>query len=377
MGSRLLICALLFVLFTVTITTVRAKEREYPLSNHFDGEHFFNPGFPAKPEPPEAQKSAHGLSWWVLGWIFGTAWPEWPDMNEEGPGPKPLARVDAGRMRITAVGHATFLIQMDGLNILTDPIWSDRASPVSWAGPKRHRAPGILFEDLPPIDLVIVSHNHYDHMDMTTLERIVEQKKCSRAFSGLGNLDLLREAGFSAAQEFDWWQSIKLTPSVSLTFVPAQHFSARSLWDRNQTLWGGFVISGSEGSVYFAGDTGYGPHFKEIARRFSPIKVAILPIAPFRPAKLGSGPFSYGANHMGPSEAVMAHMDLGSHKSIADHFQVFQLGIDGFEDSTKELAQALRSRGLTSENFEIPQFGYAIEGERISDVTRPAVGKTH
>ena len=250
---------------------------------------------------------------------------------------------------------------MDGINILTDPIWSERCSPVSWAGPKRHRKAGIRFEELPPIDVVLVSHNHYDHLDLPTLKRLAE-KGVPRAIVPLGNLDLIQDTGIPRTEELDWWQSVRLSPDVTVTLVPAQHFSSRTLWDRNKTLWGGFVISGPSGNVFHAGDTGYGPHFREIARRFSPIRVALLPIAPFRPKQSKDTlTIHYSSVHMGPAEAVQAHLDLGAQVSIAAHFQVFQLGADGFDDAVNELASTLQERDLKPETFIAPIPGQAIE----------------
>ncbi|HEY3277089.1 MAG TPA: MBL fold metallo-hydrolase [Syntrophorhabdaceae bacterium] len=256
-----------------------------------------------------------------------------------------------GTLRITVVGHSTFLIQMDGLNILTDPIWSERCSPVSWAGPKRRQKPGLKFEDLPPLDVVLVSHSHYDHLDLPTLRRLSE-RGASKAVVPLGNLDLVRSAGISRVDELDWWQSVRLGPGVMITMVPAQHFSSRTLWDRNRTLWGGFVISGPSGSVYYAGDTGYGPHFQEIGRRFGPIRAALLPIAPFRPPqpKGDPGP-AYMSVHMGPEEAVRAHVDLGARVSIAAHFRVFQLGWDGFDDAVTSLSKFRTASRLKPDEF--------------------------
>ncbi len=166
------------------------------------------------------------------------------------PGPPPVARAPEGSLYVTPVGHATFLIQMDGVNILTDPMWSERCSPVSWVGPKRYSEPGIRFEDLPPIDVVLVSHNHYDHFDLPTLEGLAK-KGMPRAIVPLGNLDLMRSTGIATVDELDWWQSVRLSSNVTITLVPAQHFSARTLWDRDRTLWGGFVISGPSGNVYY------------------------------------------------------------------------------------------------------------------------------
>jgi L-ascorbate metabolism protein UlaG (beta-lactamase superfamily) len=331
-----------------------------PASDHFDGHLYFNPGVHQPPLAP-GQEQTRSRPGWIWRWIFGAEWPDWPKVKELTPGPPPATRVPKGKLSITSVGHATFLIQIDGLNILTDPIWSERCSPVSWAGPRRYTGAGIRFEDLPPIDVVLVSHNHYDHLDLPTLKRLAE-KGAPHAIVPLGNLDLIKETGIPRTAELDWWQSVRLSPDVTVTLVPAQHFSLRTLWDRNKTLWGGFVVSGPSGNVYHAGDTGYGPHFQEIARRFPSIRVAILPIAPYRPRQSQDTlTINYSLVHMGPAEAIQAHLDLGAQLGIASHFQVFQLGADGFDDAVNELASTLQERNLKPESFIIPIHGQAIE----------------
>jgi L-ascorbate metabolism protein UlaG (beta-lactamase superfamily) len=340
-------------------------EKVQPASTHFDGNVFFNPGFPPPETSPQGTEPKRGGSRWIWRWLFGNDWPEWPERNDFTPGPIPAAHVPKGGLCITPVGHATFLVQMDGLNILIDPIWSDRCSPVSWAGPKRHTQPGIRFEDLPPIDLVLVSHNHYDHLDLPTLKRLAK-RGTPRAIVTLGNLDLVRGAGIPIVHALDWWQEARLSPDVTVTLVPAQHFSSRTFWDRNETLWGGFVLSGPSGNVYYAGDTGYGPHFREIARRFSPIRVALLPLSPFRPQQSKEPPRDrHPSVHMGPAEAVQAHVDMGAQLSVAAHFQVFQLGPDGFYDAVNELASALTERDLKPDVFVAPTPGRVIELQAI------------
>jgi len=249
---------------------------------------------------------------------------------------------------------------MDGLNILTDPIWSERCSPVSWVGPERHSKPGIRFGDLPPVDVVLVSHNHYDHFDIPTLKDLA-RKGTPHAVVPLGNSRLLRSTGIPAVDELDWWQSVPLSSRVTVTLVPAQHFSGRTLWDQDRTLWGGFVVSGPSGNVYYSGDTGYGPHFREIARRFSPIRVALLPIAPFHPETDETTRQHRSVVHMGPAEAVIAHRDLGEPHSIAAHFQVFRLGIEGFTDATNVLAASLKEHSLGPDTFIAPLFGQVIK----------------
>ena len=342
--------------------TVISADRQHQKSDHFDGLRYFNPGVPQTPPYPPGQASRRGFSWWVWNWILNNDWPEWPLVRDNPPGPRPVVRVPKGALSVTPVGHATFLIQMDDLNILTDPMWSNRCSPVSWAGPKRHLQPGIRFEDLPPIDVVLVSHNHYDHLDLPTLERLAE-KETPRAIVPLGNLDLVQGAGIPMVDELDWWQSVRVSPDVTITLVPAQHFSMRNLGleNYNQTLWGGFVISGYSGHVFYSGDTGYGPHFQEIARRFSPIRLALLPIAPFRPKKTNEPTPGYRPIlHMGPVEAVKAHLDLGSPFTIAAHFNVFRLGIEGYDDAVTVLASTLEEHHLNPDTFVAPVFGQAI-----------------
>jgi len=366
------------LLIPVFITeTVTSAEKPQQQSDHFDGLRYFNPGVSEAPPYPPGQASRRGVSWWVWNWILNNDWPVWNLVKDNPPGPRPVDRVPKGAISVTPVGHATFLIQMDDLNILTDPIWSDRCGPVTWAGPRRHSQPGLRFEDLPLIDVVLVSHNHYDHLDLPTLKRLAKKGR-SRAIVPLGNLGLVRGAGIPAVDELDWWQSVRVSPDVTITLVPAQHFSMRSLVNYNQTLWGGFVISGDSGNVYYSGDTGYGPHFQEIARRFSPIRVALLPIAPFRPQKTNDQTPAYRSIlHMGPAEAVKAHLDLGAPFTIAAHFQVFRLGIEGFDDAVTVLASTLEEHHLKPDTFVAPVLGQAIIMPPLLYVLPSTVFKVH
>jgi L-ascorbate metabolism protein UlaG (beta-lactamase superfamily) len=258
--------------------------------------------------------------------------------------------VDGSDLRVTFVNHATVLIQTAGLNILTDPIWSERCSPVSWAGPERVRPPGIRFENLPPIDVVLISHDHYDHMDLPTLRQL-DEKFHPRFFTGLGNAAILKDGSIPGANELDWWQSTELTPGVRLTAVPAQHFSNRGLTDRNNTLWEGFVLEGPAGAVYFAGDTGYGPHFSEIHQRFGPIRLAMLPIGAYDPQ------WFMGGIHENPSQAVQAQRDLGASTALAIHFGTFALADDGQDEPIQALRAALRRAGPLQPRFWVLGFG--------------------
>jgi L-ascorbate metabolism protein UlaG (beta-lactamase superfamily) len=239
-----------------------------------------------------------------------------------------------GDLRVTFVNHATVLIQMDSLNILTDPVWSKRVSPVSWFGPTRHRPPGIRFEDLPPIDVVVISHNHYDHMDVPTLRRLVRAFH-PRIITGLGNARYLAHHGVPGAEDIDWWQSLPVRPNLRVIGVPAQHWSARSLTDQWRTLWLGFVIEGPSGRVYFAGDTGYAEFFAMIHERFPMLRLAILPIAPARPRK------AMAPRHLSAEDAVRADEVLDASTAIAMHFGTFQQGQDSESEPVERLQRAI------------------------------------
>jgi L-ascorbate metabolism protein UlaG (beta-lactamase superfamily) len=265
----------------------------------------------------------HGSFWGLLRWQLTRKRGPWREWVEAKPGPKPPRRVAGSKLRVTFINHATTLVQLAGLNILTDPIYSKRASPLSWIGPARHRPPGIRFADLPPIDIVVISHNHYDHMDLPTLKRLARAFR-PRFFVGLGNAPTLRKAGISRVTELDWWQSVVVRKGVRLHAVPAQHFSQRGLCDGNQTQWAGFVVESKRaGNVYFAGDTGFGPHFRRLGKRFAPLRLALLPIGAYRPRWFMKGV------HLDPREAVRAHMFLGARHSVAIHFGTFALADDG------------------------------------------------
>jgi len=253
---------------------------------------------------------------------------------------------------VTFVGHATFLIQVAGINLLTDPVYSERASPVSFAGPRRVRAPGVRFDDLPTISLVLLSHNHYDHCDLGTL-RALDRRFQPRLVTPIGNSRLLRSAGIRQVDEIDWWQSASAAP-LPVTLTPAQHFSARSMFDRNRALWGGFLIEAGGRRILFAGDSGYGPHWREIATRLGPFDLALLPIGAYEPR------WFMKDIHMNPAEAVQAHLDLGARQSIAMHFGTFQLTPEGFDEPVRGLATALRQRGVSAEQFRTVDVGESV-----------------
>lgn len=295
-------------------------------SGHFDGVRFLN-----KVDVP------HGGFFAFLRWQLDRRRGPW-QMRNTPPGPPPPRAVTGGALRVTFVNHATVLVQMDGVNVLTDPIWSERASPVSRIGPRRHHPPGIRFQDLPPIHAVVISHSHYDHLDLPTLRRLREAHD-PRFFTGVGTGALLRKAGIERVEELDWWDRARLPGEVEVHGVPAQHFSNRGLFDRDCTLWVGFVVRGPAGTVYFAGDTGDGPHFEEVRTRLGAPRLALLPIGAYEPR------WFMKAVHISPEEAVAAHNRLGAGTSVGIHHGTFALADEGQDAPAVALQAAAGAAG--------------------------------
>lgn len=318
-----------------------ADERFRPAP--FDGSRFTNLSGPA-------DRGFGALIRWML---FRERNP-WPEAVTNDPAPPPSQRVDDGAIHATVVGHATILIQVDGLNILTDPMWSDTAGPFSWLGVKRVRPPAVAFDDLPPIDAVLVSHNHYDHLDRPTLERLIRRDD-PLILTGL-KVGKIIPGG--RVVELDWWREHDLGRGVQATFVPAEHFSARGLFDRNTSLWGGFVLETSAGPVYFAGDTGWGTHFALIRERFGLMALSLIPIGAYEPR------WFMAPVHVNPAEALVASRVLESTTSLGMHFGTFRLADDDFDAPPKALAEALQTARNAGEDgpgldFRVPVYGRA------------------
>ncbi|HZY85783.1 MAG TPA: MBL fold metallo-hydrolase [Gemmataceae bacterium] len=311
-------------------------------SDHFDGRRFFNP-----------EAATRTRLWQMLRWLATRRKQRWPKWVEDEPASGPPDAVGAGELALTFVNHSTFLIQTDVLNVLTDPVWSERVSPLRWAGPRRVRAPGVAFEKLPPIQLVLVSHSHYDHMDLATLRRL-ERRFRPLFLTGLGNARLLRSRGLLRVEELDWWQSFRTVSGVEVTMTPAQHFSRRGLLDTNRSLWGGFLLRDERRKVYFAGDSGYGPHFAEVGRRFGGVDVALLPIGAYEPR------WFMRPHHVNPEEAVRVHLDLRSRQSVAMHFGTFQLTDEPIDEPVRALGDALARHCVPERDFRVPRFGETI-----------------
>ena len=325
-----------------------------PLSDHWDGKRFHAPKAWSGGAEPEAGDHDFGdFLRWALGRDPGP-WRSWTPLPSHPPPPR---RVAGSALRVTFVNHATLLIQIEGLNLLTDPIWSERTSPVDWLGPRRHHAPGIAWEDLPPVDVVLVTHNHYDHLDIPTLQRLAREH-APRIFVPLGNRALLERRGIAGVTEMDWWDEIPLAEGVQLQALPAKHWSNRAGVARNTALWAAWAIRGSDGTVFFAGDSGYGPHFREIRERCGPIRLALLPIGAYEPR------WFMQPSHMSPADAVRAHQDLDAAVSIATHWGCFQLTDEGQDAPLAELGRVLAAADGARPEFWTLQPGEGREVPR-------------
>ncbi len=308
--------------------------KPWPPSDHFDGKRFFNPTL-----PKDFTLSRRSTLKMVRE--PRSRWPAWvenkgvPRLNET---------LGANEVAITFVNHATFLIQTGGTTILTDPVWSERASPFRRIGPKRVREPGVAFEDLPTIDIVLLSHNHYDHLDIATLTQL-RHRFAPIVLAAAGDGRIVGPLGFKDVRELDWWEEIEFNDTLKVTFVPAQHFSARGLFDRQQSLWGGYMIESRGRRVYFAGDTGYSTHFSDIRNRLGSPDIAMLGIGAYEPR------WFMKPIHMNPAEAVCAHRDLGSRQSIGMHFGTFQLTAEKIDQPRKDLTRALSEASISETEF--------------------------
>jgi L-ascorbate metabolism protein UlaG (beta-lactamase superfamily) len=307
----------------------------------FDGRRYENPG-----------ESASRTMRELLRWQFTAVRRPWPAWVEQEHAVTLPGAVPTGTLALTFVNHSTFLLQTGGATILTDPVWSDRASPLPFAGPRRVHAPGVAFDRLPRIDVVLVSHNHYDHMDLHTLKRL-EARDRPRFVTGTGNGPFLRARGLSRVDELTWWQSIDLG-TVRVTMGPAQHFSARTPFDRNRTLWGSFVIDGDWPRVFFAADTGYSRHFEEVRASVGAIELALLPIGAYEPR------WFMRPAHMNPADAVQAHLDLQARLSVAMHFGTFRLTDEAWDDPPRHLGEALDARGVPRDRFRVLRPGETL-----------------
>jgi L-ascorbate metabolism protein UlaG (beta-lactamase superfamily) len=306
--------------------------------DHFDGRRFFNPSGPAL-QPFTA-----------LPRLLLTPRTRWPRSVEVAQREPPSRH--GHDVIVTFIGHATFLIQTPTETILIDPVFADHAGPFGMFGPRRVRRPGIAFDRLPPVSLILLSHNHYDHCDLRAL-RALARRFDPAVITPLGNARLLRSTGLRRIDELDWWDKTTVN-ALAVTLTPAQHFSARTPFDRNRALWGGFIITSGTRRVYFAGDTGYTTVFTEVRERTGRVDLALLPIGAYEPR------WFMQSIHMNPAEAVQAHVDLQATTSVAMHFGTFQLTPEGIDEPVRALAEARDRQGIAPNAFQTLEVGASI-----------------
>ncbi|GAB3541665.1 MBL fold metallo-hydrolase [Spirosoma fluminis] len=336
---------LLIIAIAVAIGyAVSAPRYTGPVSDHFDGKEFQN---------LNGVKPKGFLE--LTGWLFNRERTQpWGAFHDDKPGPPPPRRVTGHDVRVTFINHSTVLLQFDGLNVLTDPVYYERVSPFQFAGPKRNRPPGIRFDDLPKIDILLLSHNHWDHLDIGTMERLCARDQ-PKVYCPLGVKTFLDEHGCGNVTEMDWRQAVTYNDSTRIHCVPAQHFSGRGIFDRNATLWAGYIVdSKAAGKLYFVGDTGYDPFLKEIGNQFGPLRLALIPIGAYKP------PFFMAPIHCSPAQAVQIHQDVRAEQSVAIHFGTFPLADDGEDEPVTDLANALTAAGIPYDRFKALKSGESL-----------------
>ena len=341
-----LISAMLFGTFNDT-PGFAAPAYKGPVTDHFNGEKFYN----------RVNSNVGLIDFFKFSLPFNFLKEDWPKWIDATPQKVPRKITPPGQtddeISVTFINHSTLLIQVDGINILTDPIFTQRTSSFSWIGPKRVRNPGVNIENLPPIDIILVSHNHYDHLDIESLQLLQAQnpeKQLPLILSGLGSGMLFEDSQLNNFKDLDWEQSVQYK-NIEFVFSETRHRSGRGVTDQNKTLWGGFVIKTRPGNIYFAGDTGYGSHFKNARKTHGDFMLSLLPIGAYEPR------WFMKIAHLNPEDAVAAHMDLNSKKSMGIHFGTFQLTYEGIDQPVIDLKKALKDKQISETDFIVPEFG--------------------
>ncbi|MBR2314826.1 MAG: MBL fold metallo-hydrolase [Akkermansia sp.] len=328
----------------------RGGEWEGPETDHFDGTFFYNP------EPGTLYKTSNLLQWLSERHAKG----DYPTVKENTHQPQLAPMVDEQVWEVTMVNHSTLLIRTAGLNILTDPIWSDYTSPVQGFGPKRHRPAGIDWEKLPRIDLCLISHDHYDHFDAPTLKRLAtEHNPLFIVPLGLAGLLQYHCGADVRVIEADWWESVQ-HGDLRITLTPAKHWSNRyrKTYTRNRSLWCGFYLKSASGpSIYFVGDSARSDCFTQIHARLGAPDLALIPIGAYKPDWIRNG-------HISPAEAVEAFRQLHARQAIACHFGTWQLANEGYQETLDDLARALKENNIPAAQFITPDNGQTMRGAK-------------
>jgi L-ascorbate metabolism protein UlaG (beta-lactamase superfamily) len=331
-----------------------SRNRYYsgPVSDHFDGSRFFLAGGPSDRALTD-----------LLRWRLGEKRAPWPKSFPTPFADRPPARVEGRALRVAPIGHASFLIQTRGLNLLVDPVYARRASPWQWIGPARVNGPGVAFDDLPPIDVILVSHNHYDHLDLAALSAL-NAKHRPRILTPLGNDSILAAYDRALKSEvFDWGARVELSRGVAVHFEPACHWSARGLGDRRMALWCAFAVETPDGAIYCIGDTGLGDGgiFRDIQQKHGSPRLALIPIGAYAPR------WFMKDYHVNPAEAVKVFELCGARNAIAHHWGTFQLSDEAIEAPCEALREALVDAGIEASRFRILRPGEVWEApaERV------------
>jgi L-ascorbate metabolism protein UlaG (beta-lactamase superfamily) len=321
-----------------------------PQSAHFDGTHFFNPDGEDILRSPTGKSRTSFILRWIIGADDRATWPQTVRVTPS----KPKARVEGDAMVATWIGHASVLIQTQGLNIVTDPLWSERAGPFG-IGPKRVAAPGVQFEDLPKIDVVLVSHSHYDHMDLATIKRLWERDH-PKIITGLGNDTIINGTGAKSIAR-DWGGRVSIKPGIDIIVTRNHHWGSRWGSDKGRALWSSFVVTLPGGNVFFAGDTGYGDgKWPAEAADYGPIRFAMIPIGAFR---FTNGGMEIGS-HIGPIKAERVFAGLKASFAIPIHWGTIQLSNEARETPPHMLAEVMKCGGYDPDAFKAVDIGVPL-----------------
>lgn len=322
------------------------RGQKFEVSGHSDGRRFYNN------PPSEDKKVSEVIKWRIERVVDGIVGWKRSDVRMLDVVKVYSPFLGKDKVFVSFIGHSTFLIRLGDKNILTDPVFSDRVGLFGVVGPKRYTEPGVKFEDLPRIDFALISHNHYDHLDIPTLRKL-HVAFGTRFVTGLGNCRIIVGAIKGArCMELDWWHDLDVANDLRISFVPAKHWSRRGLTDSNKTLWGSFVVKYLKKNFYISGDTAYGGHFKEARDVFGEFEFALLPIGSYKPR------WFMKSAHANPDEILMAYKDLGAKRAVFMHFNTFDLGDDKYNEAVLAMNDVIaKNKSVKRGDLIVPKFG--------------------